>query len=155
MLARECSVFGRYLQGDTLPDYIAAKYAAAHEYGSTGPARRDRDDPLDALLLKFASRSVVAAALADAYARFARPGGPLRRKLVLLAAISECAPDTWRAFEPPPPTSAAVVIARVAWRGAVFVLVLASAIVILGPAHLWLRLTGRIRGRRSHAQARV
>jgi hypothetical protein len=107
------------------------------------------------LLLKFASSGAVATALADAYARFARPGGTLRRKLVLLAAILECAPNTWRAFEPPPPASAAVVTARVAWRGAVFVLVLASAIVTLGPPHLWLRLTGRTRGRRPHAQVRA
>ena len=137
-LENECALFVRHLASLPPSSYVTAKYVAAH---AQELVERPAGDALDALLVRVAARGRAYAAVADAYSRFTRPGGTLRRKLVLLAAIMESAPATYHAFEPPPPTRASFTIGRIALHGAMFGFVLIASVVVLGPAHLWLRVS--------------
>jgi hypothetical protein len=157
-LVRQGVMFARYLIGTAPTDYVVAKYTAAHEksdiaFDALGNALDAHGDALDAVLLRVACIAPAATALADTYARFTRPAGTLRCKLVLLAAILECAPPSYTAFESPPASSSTVVIARVMLRGTVFALILVAAILLLGPVHLWLRVTGTTQRRPASAPA--
>jgi hypothetical protein len=139
----EGRTFAHYLIGRPAPDYVTRKYAEAH-----AAAQLDVEaDRFDELLLRFASRGRAAVAIADPYARFARPGGRLRRRLVLLTAIMECAGPTYREFEPPPPAPPVLVAARVALHGLWFLIRLALGAHVLVPAHavtsLWRRTARR------------
>jgi hypothetical protein len=144
-LARECAIFTRHITGAAAPDYVVTCYIAAHERGSVQPPRGV--DALDALLLRVATAAPPLTPVADIYARFSRKGGALRRKLVLLAAILESAGPTQLAFEPPPRSGGRRVLAALAARGALFALQAAAALVLLGPPHLILRLSGRTQAR--------
>ncbi|HSK18826.1 MAG TPA: hypothetical protein VK912_06780 [Longimicrobiales bacterium] len=140
-LTRECDVLARRIGAPASSAFITAKYILAHEQGHLEPV--DRDDALDRLLVRFAALGPAAAALADTYARFARPAGTLRRKLVLTAALLESTAPGYMTFEPPSASHALTVVARLAGRGALFALVLGASILVLGPVHLVLRLTRR------------
>jgi hypothetical protein len=85
-LRRECSVFTRYLTSREPDEYLLGKYLALQERVSAGAPPRAR---IDAALLAVARRGVTGTRIADAYARFFRPQGELRRKLVLVLAIAE------------------------------------------------------------------
>ena len=136
-LEHECALFARHLTSLPPSNYVTAKYVAAH---AQGLVELPAGDALDALLVRVAARGRARAAVADAYSRFSRPGGTLRRKLVLLAAIMESAPATYHAFEPPPPGRASLTIGRIALHGVIFGFVLVASVLVLGPAHVWLRV---------------
>ena len=89
---RECVVFTGHLLGVAPDAYVKRKYAEAHDVlGGLAPT-----DPFDAFLLRFASKHRVCTRLADAYARVFRPGSALRRKLIVLLAILETSPPSYR-----------------------------------------------------------
>jgi hypothetical protein len=146
-LLRECHVFAQHIASLAPSDYILSKYVSAHEQGQLDIST----DALDVLLLRFAGRGTFSTALADTYARFTRPAGVLRRKLVLLAAILESAAPTFHVFEPPPPSKTGVALARIALSGFRFGLMLAGALLLLGPAHVWVRLRHRTARREAAA----
>ncbi len=89
-LDRECRVFCRYLIGRPPGLETSATYARYH----AALGQRLTGDGFDRLLVTVARLSPVLAQPADAYARFFRPRGLLRKKLVLLLAILEsCYPS--------------------------------------------------------------
>lgn len=124
-LDRECSVFCRYLIGQTPSPYVVAKYGDYHRRAAVEdtPARIDR------VLLAVASLHPATVRPADAYARIFRPGSVLRKKLILLLAVLEsCAPSDERIDSIPTPPGTWMWIRlglAIAWAGTVTVVVTA------------------------------
>lgn len=145
-LARECWVFARHITGAVPSDYVITCYGKAHAADALdAPAG---SDALDALLVSAATRTRLLTPLADIYARMFRRAGPLRRKLVLLAAILESTGTTQHAFEP---TRSGRVssFAELLMRGGLFLIQASAALLLFAPAHAVLRLTGRTASRNS------
>ncbi len=127
----EAATFGAYFGTSHVPPEIVARYeiALAAEPTST-------NDRFDEWLVTFAARHRVLTGLADAYARFARPYGRLRRRLTLMLALLETHGATHAAYDRAQSSSMAVAwlaIGASALGWAVRTLV---ATLICGPAHL-------------------
>ena len=96
-LHREAAAFARLLTGEPARLNVVDAYVAAHESHPDLLA----GTPFQRRLIATASRGVFRARIADGYARFFDPYGPLRRKLVLMLAILESTPPTHRLFDTP------------------------------------------------------
>ena len=129
-LRREFGVFATYLgaRGDLRRG--AAEYERAHASLPGGAT------PLDRALLRFARIGPAAASLADAYARFVRPYGLLRRKLVLALAVLESSAATHAAFDTAVPSGPVVAWLSLAAFGARWAVRTIVAFVVLAPVHL-------------------
>ncbi len=91
----EGRVFGRYLVGRTPSDTLVERYCEANRtLFATPPADHD------AAVIAFARRHSWSVGLLDAAAGLLRAGGPLRSKLLILAAILEASPDFSEDFLP-------------------------------------------------------
>ena len=97
-MSHECERFGRYLIGVRPGEYVRAKYVAALE---RFPARFAPSSRVDRILLSLASGRAVPVRAADMAARFIAPASALRRRLVLLTALLENAPETYERYEAP------------------------------------------------------
>lgn len=96
-LRREADCFSRLLCGVAAPPDAIEAYIDAHGH-------RDALRSANAFqekLVQHASRGVFSARMADGYARFFDPRGPLRHKLVLMLAILESMPPTHRLLDAP------------------------------------------------------
>lgn len=135
-LTAECAVFGRYLTGRPPSAYALEKYLAGHGLlmAGAGPV-----DAVDRLLVRVATGGPIAARIADAYARHARPTGLLRRKLVLLLAVLESSPPTHAWINGAEHGPGGLVLLRMLGAALVSAAALAVGTVLLGPAHLLLR----------------
>ena len=91
-LERECRIFCRLLAGREPTDYVRTKYRAAHAAGVVEPT--GGASSFERGVVALARRSTLLARALDARARILAPASLLRRKLVLLLAILECAPET-------------------------------------------------------------
>lgn len=133
-LAREFAVWSHYLGTAAPPARATAAYVRAHAGVAASPG-----DAVDGMLVRMARRSPGWCALADSYARRARPYGTLRRKLVLALAVLESTPvvhagyDTARAGSRPW-TWGALVALGVSWGVRT-----AAALVLFAPLHLAAR----------------
>jgi hypothetical protein len=94
-LERECRIYGRYLIGREPDEYIIEEYIACHEAGRI-PEPADRFERF--LLAASLSRPFVTR-MADAYASRLLKYGALRKKLVLVLALLECAPATFGSLD--------------------------------------------------------
>lgn len=141
-LERECRVFGRYLLGQEMSPYVRTKYAEGHAAlaWDRGPGF------FDPLLVAIAARHPLAVKPCDAYARFFRPRGLLRKKLVLLLAILEMTPPYYRSIDAAGPGSLPALSVAVAWRGFTMVLALVPAVIVLLPLQVLSRISS---GRRA------
>ena len=96
-LAEECRAFGVYLTGTEPDEYVCEKYRDAHRVtdliGPVAPPAFDR------FILRFSRRNRLSTKLADIYTRWFLRRCVLRRKLLLLLAILECAGSSFRHFE--------------------------------------------------------
>lgn len=134
ILRRECAAFSGLLTGNTRTAGVEAKYISAH--AATPHLLDPPAEAVDAMLVRAARRGPVSLRCADMYARFFRPGGALRRKLVLFLAIAESAPVTHTHLNGAHEQSLPRALMRVA---AVMVIgggILVMALVRFGPAHL-------------------
>ena len=86
-LKREGQVLGRYLVGGKIPDHLVARYT--DHVSVTEPPGQDH---LDRTLLRVACYGGPITPMADAYARWFRPTGALRRRLTILCALLESSP---------------------------------------------------------------
>ncbi|MGH7539964.1 MAG: hypothetical protein ACRELC_03090 [Gemmatimonadota bacterium] len=137
---REGARLYRYLAGGTPDPYVLERYVAAHR------ARPDLFEPsggLDRTLAYAASHRCLPLHALDASGRFLAPGSTLRRKLVLLTAIMECAPATCDRFELPDAGSRAAFFARAVLRGIGMVAALGLGLALLPPLHAARRLAER------------
>jgi hypothetical protein len=127
----EAATFGDYFGTSHLPPEVIARYEVAL---SAEPA--STDDRFDEWLVTFAARHRTLTGLADAYARYARPYGRLRRRLTLMLALLETHGATHAAYDRAQPSSLAVTwlaIGATALGWAVRTIV---ATLVCGPAHL-------------------
>jgi len=138
-LARECRAFARYLSGRTPSDEVEAWYRRA-DPDRVAPTRGA--PAIDRALLAAARWGAPWTRMADGYARFVRPVGPLRRRLTLMLAILENAPDTHPALHSADVGRRSVVVARLVGHLAASGVALVSGLVVFGPVHLVLGLAG-------------
>jgi len=133
----ECCALSRYLAGIDPDDAVIIAYGRGLH--SDAYLDAERDSRLDRLLLASAARSPRLAGLADAYARFASPAGPLRRRLVLLIAILESTAPSYEAFEPAAGGRAGA-FAGVVAAGFGFLFRLLAGVLMFALPHLWFRM---------------
>ena len=95
VLAAEGRLFGRYLVGREPTPAMIERYVAANLTHFTEPLRAD-----DAAVLAFVRRHPRSIGSLDAAAGLLRPGGPLRNKILLMAAILETTPEFADQFLP-------------------------------------------------------
>lgn len=136
---RECVVFTGHLLACSPDPYVKRKYAEAHTVLDTLAAK----DPFDAFVLRFALTHRFCTRLADAYARVFRPGSVLRMKLILLLAILESCPPTYRMIDIPVGGSRLLLLIRLAVRGGVAVVSFAVGSLFLISARLAFSIAGR------------
>lgn len=132
-LDRECEVFVRYLTGRAPDGLVREGYRAAHRAGVVELPRACTS--FDRVLVRLACLGPVATRAADSHARVFRPGGLLRRKLVLVLALLESGPAQ-REVDTVQPGSRLGLFARMAWMGACFALVVLVTGLVLLPVRL-------------------
>ena len=140
-LAAEFGIFARYLGRAAPAARATTAYVASHPSVGASP------DTLDLWLVAVASRSTFGCALADSYARLARPQGTLRRKLVLTLAVLESSPVVHAAYDTARPSSAASAWVALAALGGGWALRTACAVTVFAPLHLAASVAGRERQR--------
>ena len=87
MLALEARRFGHYLVGRDPEPAVVARYVAASRTLFPEPLA-----PGDAAVVAFARTQAWATGPLDAAAGLLRPGGPLRNRILLMAAVLEATP---------------------------------------------------------------
>jgi hypothetical protein len=145
VIRRETNIFTRYLLSREPSEYVVDKYRQGH--GVIPYLNGAEALFIDEFLLTVARRGVVPAWIADAYARMFRRNGPLRQKLVLLAAILESSPSFHSEMGGSKHRSRLYVVVALVVLGLGFAARLAVGLVIFGPVHLGgvLRGSGRRR----------
>lgn len=139
--ARECAVFALYLANVSASPYHLQAYVRGH--GRMPAAAPGAADAVDHLLLRFACLHPLATRMADGYARFLRPTGLLRQKLVLCCAVLESSPPAHDYLNTAATGSLPVTLLRLAWAGLGSAAAILGGALVLGPLHLALRLMGR------------
>lgn len=134
-IEEECRIFARYLIGYNPNSYAVRKYAEAHQVSTAFIP----DTPFDRFVLRVARSHWVLTKLADSYARIAVPGTVLRKKLVLLLAILETSPPTYRVIDAVESGGTLALYLRLAGRGAASLLSLSVGSLVFLPAQLLLR----------------
>lgn len=118
ILSSECQTFCRYVFECDADAYVTRKYLEAHQLVSCLGIHES--NPFDQSLIWFANQGPLFARFADSYCRVFRNGALLRRKLVLLLAIVECAPHTASLFDQPHTSSKSAFIGRLILETLVF-----------------------------------
>ena len=136
VLEHECRVLSRYLIGRTPDRYVVGKYIEAHRASDVW--REARAVGYEGFLLKAAVIHPVTARVVDAYCRVFLPGSLVRKKSVLLLAILEASPSTHGDIDAPERSRRSAVLAKLVWRGAVFMALVSLGMATLGPLHLML-----------------
>jgi hypothetical protein len=133
-LARECTLFCRYLADvDATPDIVRA-YQRAHQIEEL---KMSVATPSDRALLSLASRGPALTRVADAFAGPVAPGSTLRKKLVVLMAILECRGPSAAAVDRAVPGSPAAWAIAAAFHGAAWLVRFACGALLLAPLRLW------------------
>lgn len=134
----ECRALGRYLFKQDVNEYVRDKYRSANAMlGLDKAAGR-----FDGLLVAIAVRHRLLAGACDAYARFFAPQGVLRKKMVLLLAIAEVTPPTFRFLDGADAGGGGMFFVRIMRRGMGMVFFLLPALLVLLPLQLLLKLIG-------------
>jgi len=141
VVAREFATFARFL-GSPAPGADAAlAYRRAH-----AAAAAVKSDTFDRWLVAIARRSVLGCAVAESYARLARPHGLLRRKLVLTLAVLEFTPHEHTQYDTARPGAAPLAWLSLLGHGITWGAQTAVAVVFMAPLHLAAKLGGAGRG---------
>lgn len=153
VLAAECRTFSVYLTNQVPSPYVVSKYCEAHSAGNIfySPER----DALDAALVSLASRNRILTRMVDVYTSVFFKRALMRKKLVLLLAISESAPATHAYFDATDALGTLGFCWKIAQHGLVCGAVLMLSLVCILPLHLVLRATAdlglRVRNNGRHA----
>jgi hypothetical protein len=133
-LERECRGYLRYLCRQSPSIYITEKYVDFHRKGGAALEL----DEFDRFLVRFSTRNILCARLADSYARVFRKESAVRKKLILLLALMESAPETYERLDRVPAGGFTGAVVRLGVSSATFILALSFATVILAPTRFWL-----------------
>ena len=139
-LARECSIFTRYLIGCEPPSDIVTAYQRAHAVSAVAASRAS--PPLDRALLAVAHVGPRLARTADAYAALFAKASLLRRKLVLLVAILESRQQTAALIDTSVPGSLASGFLAVGLNAFASASMACFAALLIGPLFIWYRAAG-------------
>lgn len=138
-LEQECRVFTRYLSGSDPTGYVIDKYVQFNnELGASIISTN-----FDKFLINTAARGIVWTALADSYSRFFRKTGALRKKLILVVALLECAPPSFEALDSVPSGGPAGAILRLAGISVKFVAALIAGTLVFAPARILISTQDR------------
>ncbi|MBV8841602.1 MAG: hypothetical protein JO307_02220 [Bryobacterales bacterium] len=133
-LERECRVFARYLSGVDPSSYLVQKYGDFHEQLGASAG----SDRFDEFLVRVASRGVFWTTLADGYSRLFRKSGALRKKLIVVLALLECAPPSYEILDSVPTGGLAGSVVRLAGISAKFLAAAIAGTVLFAPARVWM-----------------
>lgn len=131
-LERECQTYVRYLCGQNPSSYLTEKYLDFHQQNGAGLEL----DEFDRFLVRFSSRSLLCARLADSYARVFRKESAVRKKLILVLGLLECAPDTFQKLDRVPAGGFLGGVFLLAVSSAKFILSVIASTIILLPARV-------------------
>lgn len=143
-LAGECRAFARYLARAEPPAGMVAYYTRAHR--SIPFAAQGEPRGVERALLAAARRGGLPLRMADAYARFFSPTGPLRQKLALAIAILENSPETHATLNGTSTGSGVAMLLRLTMTGVGFGLALAGGLLCFLPLRLLLGAGARAGG---------
>jgi hypothetical protein len=132
-LERECSTYVRYLTGEAANAYVIEKYLDFHQ--KLG-ASFELDD-FDGFLVRLSSRGCIWASLADSYARIFRTDSAVRKKLILVLALLECASPSFEMLDSVPSGGVPGAVLRLTGTSLRFMLTSLAAAAIFAPARLW------------------
>ncbi len=132
-LTLECRIYGRYLIGQEPGVYVLNKYMDYHRTSSFGV------DAFDRVLLSISTWSPLFTRIADVYASRFRKRAVLRKKLVLLLALLECAVPSSQYIDTAGRGGRSLVWVRMGYRVAVYAATLLAATALLGPVHFCCR----------------
>lgn len=132
-LERECQLFSEYLIDLRPSAYVLSKYQEAHQFGHPPVGRPIQR--FDNIVLWLALRNAFILRLADTYASFFYKEALLRRKLVLLLAILECAPGAFDRLDRPERLSRSTLYGLLLLKGLTLVVSAVLAICLLAPIH--------------------
>ena len=131
-------MLARSLVGRDPSPYVLERYAEFHErFGARETARMRR---FDHALVAIARTHPLLTRVCDAYAVRFRRGTALRRKLVLLLALLECAPTTFELIDRPGRGGVALAYPRLVARAVLEGLLLVVGLLTLFPLQLALSL---------------
>ena len=133
-LARECQTYCRYLVRRPPSEYISSKYA---EYHHLHPDNDSERNLLDQVLLSVSRLHPFLTGVADSYAVWFRRSGVLRRKLVLMLALTEATPPYFRYLDAPDRGPRIFFLGRFFGLSLFHLIQLAIGIPILVPVHVW------------------
>ena len=142
----ECRIFGRYLLGQVPTDFLRQKYIDFHQSRGDSDQLKSR---LDGLLLRVARTGVWGTHLADAYATQFFGDATLRRKLVLVLALMECAPPACEVLDRTFSDNRLIIALRMGWYGVATGVMFVAAVAVLGPASAYFRLVDGNRAERT------
>jgi hypothetical protein len=132
-LERECRVYCRYLLGRSPDEYVLQKYQAFHAHERAAVVQTA--DRFDRLLLSASLCCPFSARLVDTYANHFFKRSVVRKKLVLLLAILECSPATYRLIDSTDRGGRLRVIGVLSVRSLLYAVLWLVAIVGFGPLH--------------------
>lgn len=132
-LERECRVYCGYLIGRSPDEYVLQKYQAFHAH--TRATTVQTTDRFDRLLLRTSRCCPLFARLVDTYANHFLKQSVVRKKLVLLLAILECSPATYRLIDATDRGGWLRLTGTLCARGLFYVVLWLVAIIGFGPLH--------------------
>ncbi len=130
----ECRIFSQHLVGVHPNPYIIRKYQEAHQSGH--PPGSEGQGSFDRFLLSFVRVGALTTYIADVYCALFYKGAYFRKKLVLLLAILECAPESYSIIDRPDGCSKFKLLGKCMGRGLSFSGAMLASFVTLLPAHL-------------------
>ena len=133
-LEQECAVYARYLSARAPTAYLIEKYLDFHQK----LGEKVRTDPFDSFLIEVSARGTLWTRLADSYARIFRPDSVLRKKLILVLALLECAPPSFEALDQVPAGGLPGTVLRLAGASARFLASLILGAALFTPVRFWI-----------------
>lgn len=127
----DCRTLTQYLIGRDPSAYVAECYRRSLPSAAT-PSHR----LIDRALLGAARLGGLPCRMADGYARWFRPTGDLRRRLTLLLAILETAPDTHGSINDAALGSRSRIIVALLGTLALSAIAIGLGVIVFGPIHL-------------------
>jgi hypothetical protein len=130
-LERECHTYTRYLIGGIPSQYVLNRYLDFHH--KSDAINGAGFDAFDQFLVGVSSRRPFWTSMADSYASVFRKDSVVRKKLVLMLALLECAAPSFEALDEVEARSAMATSISVAWQAAKYAFLLGSSVVVFTP----------------------
>ena len=138
-LERECRIYTRYLIRQEPAAYVIEKYVDFQQRIEPGFT----SDPFDRFLLRVSARGPRWTWLADSYASRLRKQCGLRRKLVLVIALLECASPSFQILDRVPSGGFAGAALRLAGSSLAYSGAVLGSVALFTPVKIWMNLRKR------------